>query len=87
MKNRIRKKIKDFMWGGKNKKARVRWEIMTKHLHKGGTVIQDPITILDAAKINMLKKLITRDRQPWMRWIERKLIKIADRWETEEAMA
>ena len=36
-----------------------------------------------AAKINMLKKLITRDRQPWMWWIERKLIKIADRWETE----
>ena len=31
MKNRIIKKIKDFMWGGENKNARVRWDIMTKH--------------------------------------------------------
>ena len=31
--------------------------------------------------------MITRDRQPLMRWIERKLIKIAGRWETEDAMA
>ena len=35
----------------------------------------------------MLQKLITRDRQPWMRWIERKLIRVADIWEVEEAMA
>ena len=54
MKIRIRKKIKDFMWGGENKKACVRWEIMTKHPNEGGTGIRDPITILDAAKINML---------------------------------
>ena len=31
--------------------------------------------------------MITRYWQSWMRWIERKLIKISDRWETEEAMA
>ena len=42
------------MWGGENKKARVRWEIMTKHLNEEGTGIKYPITILDAAKINML---------------------------------
>ena len=35
----------------------------------------------------MLQKLITRDRQPWMRWIERKLIRVANMWEVEEAMA
>ena len=54
MKNIIRKKIKDFMCGGENKKARVRWEIMTKNPNEGGTGIKDPITILDEAKINML---------------------------------
>ena len=54
MKNRIRKKIKDFMWGGENKNTRVRWEILTKHPNEGGTGIKYPITILDAAKINML---------------------------------
>ena len=60
------------MWGGENKKARVCWEIMTKYPNEGGTGIKDPTNMLDVAKINMLKKLITRDRQPWMRWIERK---------------
>ena len=42
------------MWGVENKKACVRWEIMTKHPNKGGTGIKDLIAILDAAKINML---------------------------------
>ena len=42
------------MWGGDNKKARVRWEIMTKHPNEGGTGIKDPIAIPDAAKIDML---------------------------------
>ena len=44
------------MWGGENKKARVRWQIMTKHPNEGGTGIKDPIAILDAAKINMKLK-------------------------------
>ena len=26
-------------------------------------------------------------RKPWMRWIKRKLIRVADRWNVEEAMA
>ena len=42
------------MSGGENKKARVRWEIMTKHPNKRGTGVNDPIAILDAVKINML---------------------------------
>jgi len=54
------------MWRGAEKKARIKWEEMTKHLHEGETRVKDPITILDAAKINVFKKLITRERQPWM---------------------
>ena len=54
MKNRIRKKIKDFTWGGKKKKARVRWEIMIKYPNAGVKGIEDPISILYAAKTNML---------------------------------
>ena len=42
------------MSGGKNKKARACWEIMTKHTNKKGTGINDPISILDAVEINML---------------------------------
>ena len=30
MKAKVSKKIKDFIWGGRNKTSRVRWEIMTK---------------------------------------------------------
>ena len=54
MKKRIRNKIKDFMWVGENKKAHVRWEMMKKYPNEGGTGIKYPISILDAAKINML---------------------------------
>ena len=75
------------MWGDANKKARVRWKILTKSIPEGGTGLKDHIIILDASKIKMLQKSITRDRQPWMRWIERKLIRVADIWEVEEAMA
>ena len=56
--------MKNIMWGGKNKKARAPWEIMSKHPNEGGTGIKDPTAILDAEKINMLKKLVTGDRQP-----------------------
>ena len=35
----------------------------------------------------MLQKLITKSRQPWMRWIERRLIKVATEWNVEEVMA
>ena len=37
MKENVRSKIKEFMWGGANKKARVRWDIMIKHPDDGGT--------------------------------------------------
>ena len=38
-------------------------------------------------KKGMLIRLLTRNRQPWMKWIERKLIRVAKRWEVPEAMA
>ena len=60
---------------------------MIKSPEEGETGIRDPIIALDVTKINMLKKLITRDRQPWMRWIERKLTRITIRWKVDEAMA
>ena len=37
--------------------------------------------------INILKRLITRNRQPWMRWVEHKLTRVAQNWEVAEAMA
>ena len=73
--------------GGNQKKARVKWKILIKTLEEGGTGIQDPIRALNAAKSNMLKKIVTRDRQPWMRWIERKLIVTAIRWKVDIAMS
>ena len=58
-----------------------------KNPEDGGMGIRDPVITLDAAKIMMLKKLITRSRQPWMRWIEHRLTKVATDWKVEEAMA
>ena len=66
MKENIRRKIKEFMRSGPKKKARVKWEVTTKHPDEGSTGVKDPIITIDAIKINMLKKLISRDRQQWM---------------------
>jgi hypothetical protein len=88
---RVKKKIMDafkaFVWKGKEKRARVRWEVMIKGVDEGGIGVKDPIIALDSAKVSMLVRLMTRDRQPWMKWIERKLMRVAKRWGVEEAMA
>ena len=41
-----------------------------------GTEIQDPIISLNVVKIDMLTELITRDRQPWIRLIEKKSLQL-----------
>ena len=87
MKNNISKTIKEFIWGGTKKRARVRWKILIKHQSEGGTGLKDPVMTLDTSKIKILQKLISRERQPWMRWIERKLIRIANQWNVDKAMA
>jgi hypothetical protein len=48
--------------------------------------LREPVCALDAAKIRMLVALMTKDRQPWMKWIERKLHRVAGRWGVREAM-
>ena len=78
--------MKKIIWGGSNKKASVRWKIMTEKSEEGGTGIRDTILTLDAAKVTMLQKLMSRKRQPWMIWIEHKLIGVANKWGIEEAM-
>ena len=80
MSKRCRQKIKEFMWGGENKKARVIWEIMLKHPKVRGTGIRDPIISIYVTTVFILKKIITRDRQSCMRWIERKLTRLARKW-------
>jgi hypothetical protein len=55
--------------------------------NRGGVGLREPLCALDAAKIRMLVSLVTKDRQPWMKWIERKLERVAERWGVAEAMA
>ena len=87
MESKMRKIFKAFMWGGPDKRPRLKWGILLLPEKEGGTGLKDPILTLDAAKITILKRLITRNRQPWMRWVERKLHRVAQRWGVEEAMA
>ena len=49
--------------------------------------MREPLCSLDADKMRMLIALMTNDRQPWMKWIERKLRRVAERCEVVEAMA
>ena len=60
---------------------------MLKHPKEGGTGIRDPIAALDARRVGILKKIIIRNRQPWMKWIQRKLMKVAAKLKEEDPMA
>ena len=60
---------------------------MIKHPKEGGTGVRDPTSALDATRVGLLEKIITRDRQPWMRYCEIKLTRIAREWQVREAMA
>ena len=50
------------MWGGANKRARVKWGIITKETLEGGIGLKDLITTIDAIRVKMQQKLITRDK-------------------------
>jgi hypothetical protein len=86
----VRKKLKEkfraFIWKDA-KRGMVRWEILMMGEEEGGVGLREPVCALDAAKIRMLVALMSKDRQPWMKWIERKLHRVAGRWGVREAMA
>ena len=48
--------------------------------------LQEPICMMDAAKIRILTSLMSKDRQPWMKWIERKMARVAKRWGVQEVL-
>ena len=70
IKAKMDKKIKEFIWGGINRKTRLRWEIMTKITEEGSIWNRDPIIGLDVVKIKMQQKLISRSQHPLPRWVE-----------------
>jgi hypothetical protein len=86
VRKRLKERFKDFMWKEAGK-GMVRWEILLMREEEGGVGLREPICALDAAKIRMLVGLMIKDRQPWMKWIERKLNKVAEKWGVQEAMA
>ena len=47
---------------------------------EGGIGIRDPRYGLDTAKNRMVITLVTKDRQSWMRWIERKMRRLGEQW-------
>ena len=59
---------------------------MLKHPKEGGLWVRDPVSAIDARKITVLKKIITKDRQPWIRHAERKLTRAAKEWKVKEYM-
>ena len=80
---KIQEAFRSFMWKGAEKKSRVKWEVLVQGEEEGGVGLKDPLCVLDAAKVRMIISLATRDRQPWMRWVERKMRKVGRRWGIE----
>ena len=87
MRKQIKESFRVFMWKGEERRGAVRWEMLVKPEGEGGVGMREPLCSLDADKMRMLIALMTNDRQPWMKWIERKLRREAERWEVVEAMA
>ena len=85
MRKRLKEKFRAFVWKGARRG--MRWEVLLKREEEGGAGLREPICALDAAKIRMFAALMTKDRQPWMKWMERKLDRVARRWGVREAMA
>jgi hypothetical protein len=79
MRKRLKEKFRAFVWKGA-RRGMVRWEVLLKKEEEGGAGLREPICALDAAKIRMFTALMTKDRQPWMKWVERKLARVATRW-------
>ena len=85
MRRRVRDVFRSFMWRGRERAGR-RWEVLVKPIKKGGLGIKDPMCAIDAEKIKMIKDLQKKDRQPWKRWVERKLRRLGRRWGTMNVM-
>ena len=85
MRRRVRDVFRSFMWRGRERAGR-RWEVLVKPIKKGGLGIKDPMCAIDAEKIKIIKDLQKKDRQPWKRWVERKLRRLGRRWGTMNVM-
>lgn len=81
LRKNLKNKIREFMWN--EGKPKVRWEILLLPEDQGGLGLKDPECMLDAAKITIFKNLFTKTRQPWMKWIERRLDIVKKRWGVE----
>jgi hypothetical protein len=86
VRKQLKEKFRAFIWKGAER-GKVRWEVLLMEEEEGGVGLREPICALDAAKIRMLVGLLVKERQPWMKWIERKLHGVARRWGVREAMA
>ena len=75
MKKEIKKTIREFMW--KEGRARVKWDVLIRPEEEGGI---DPECDLDAAKVRIIKDMMMKADQPWVKWVERKLQKLKERW-------
>ena len=76
MRGKITSTIKSLAWGGAKKKAGAALEIMSEYLKEGGLGIRDPVNATDKRKITVIKKIISKDRKPWMWHAERNLTMI-----------
>lgn len=77
LKKRLHRLIFEFLWG---KKAKIKWNILLLPIAQGGIGLKDPSCMLDAGKIRLVKNMRLKSEQPWVRWMERKLQLIKDRW-------
>ena len=57
---------------------------MIKQREQGSIGVKDPECMMDAAKIMIIKRLQRKKKQPWMKWIERKMGLLKHKWKMKE---
>lgn len=80
LKKQITKIVKDFVWRDVQP---LQWKLALRPIDKGGIGVKDPICIVDATRIKLIKDMIEKNTQPWVKWMKRKEKRITERWQVK----
>ena len=77
-----RKEVKEIIstYVYKTKKREPKWETMIRSASRGGVGLRDPDTMIDAAKVRIVRNMHLRSEQPWVKWMRRKEERVRERW-------
>ena len=77
LRTKAKKVILDFM---KGEQRQFKWEKLLLPIESGGVNLRDPAAALDTQMIRLLKLMIVKADQPWVKWLKRREEKLKRKW-------